>query len=101
MYCPKCGAILEEDQRGWLRCSSGQLDFSIDVSRKLRATYGVTVDSAVTTPDFSGRSWFCPACRTPIAKAANTCSACGISLGPIKFALIELHPHGDGRGKFF
>jgi len=35
MYCPKCSAALEEDPRGWLRCSSGQLEFSIDLSQKL------------------------------------------------------------------
>jgi hypothetical protein len=101
MYCPKCSAILEEDPRGWLRCSSGQLDFTIDVSRKLRAMCGAVTVNAVTTPDFSGHSYFCPGCGIAIPKANPVCSRCGISLGPIKFALIEIHVHGDGSGKSF
>src|SRR5262245_2398564 len=101
MYCPKCGAVLEEDPRGWLRCSSGQLEFSIDVSRKLRAQYGEARSTRVNTPRLARGPHFCPGCGIPIQSNIDVCSACGVSLRPFKWALIELHPHGDGTGKFF
>lgn len=103
MYCPKCSDRLEEDPRGWLRCSSGELEFSIDLSGKLRRTYGKAEADAITTPDLSGHELFCPGC--PIALPQGTpdaaCTSCGISLRPIVHALIELHPHGNGAGKYF
>src|SRR5262245_11951380 len=100
MYCPKCGAVLEEDPQGWLRCSSGQLEFSIDVSRKLRATYGDALGGRVNTPHFAAGAYFCPGCGIAIPKGTDVCASCGISLRPLKYALIERHPHGDGTGKY-
>jgi len=100
MYCPKCSAVLEEDPRGWLRCSSGQLEFSIDLSRKLRATYGAAAAGAMTRPDFSGHGFYCPGCGKTIPKDDKdwTCSVCGVSLRPVIWPIVELHPHGDGAG---
>src|SRR5438105_14865708 len=98
MHCPKCNAILEEDPRGWLRCSRGQLEFSIDLSRKLRDGYGRTAATAAAQPDFSGSHFFCPGCGIAIPKGAEACSVCGVSLRPLLWSLIELHPHGDGTG---
>ena len=103
MYCPKCNARLEEDPRGWLRCSTGELAFSIDLSRKLRSTYGVASVEVVTTPDLSGRGFYCPGCGLAIPKDTTdaVCPSCRVSLRPLVWALIELHPHGDGAGKYF
>src|SRR6185369_1860991 len=100
MHCPKCAAMLEEDPRGWLRCSSGELEFSMDLSRKLRERYpkGEVRDTA---PDFSGRSLFCPGCAIPLATSAEPCPSCRVSLKPLLVPLIEWHPHGDGSGKYF
>src|SRR5262245_20492500 len=101
MYCPKCSASLEEDPRGWLRCTSGQLEFSVDLSRKLRATY------AANTPypgvaDLSGKRLFCPGCRGTVSSASDySCMSCGTSMKPFLWDLIALHPHGDGTGKHF
>jgi hypothetical protein len=101
MYCPKCSALLEEDPRGWLRCSSGQLEFSIDLSRRLRDRYGTLSTAVARTPDFSGRDFFCPGCATAISKGDEVCPKCGVSLRPLVWPLVELHPHGDGAGKYF
>jgi hypothetical protein len=102
MYCPKCNAHLEEDPKGWLRCSSGELQFSIDLSRKLRATYGERALDRATIPNFTGRDFFCPGCGIAIPKGNDLpCSSCGVSLRPLIHALIELHPHGNRAGKYF
>ena len=102
MYCPKCSAPLDEDPRGWLKCSSGQLEFSVDISRKLRAAYGGVAAAAVTTPDLTGGDFFCPGCATAIPKGKGTaCPSCGVSLRPFIWSLVELHPHGNGAGGYF
>lgn len=103
MYCPKCNSLLEEDRRGWLRCSSGQLEFSIDVSRRLRAMHGERALGSEPNPTFTGLDFFCPGCGIAIPKgtADATCSSCGVALRPFVFALIELHPHGNGAGAYF
>jgi len=100
MHCPKCGAALEEDPRGWLRCSSGQLEFSVDLSRKLRERYP-PLASLGSAPNFSGLSLFCPGCASPLAGAEVPCPRCQVSLKPLVYALIEFHPHGDGSGRYF
>lgn len=103
MYCPKCNARLEEDPRGLLRCSTGELTFSMDLSQKLRSMYGAASVDVVTTPDLSGREFYCPRCGLAIQKGTTDaiCSSCHVSLRPLVWALIELHPHGDGAGNYF
>jgi hypothetical protein len=103
MYCPKCNARLEEDPRGWLRCSSGELELSIDLSRRLRETYARLSRDGATVPNFTARDFFCPGCGVAIPKDASDypCSSCGVSLRPLVHALIELHPHGNRAGKYF
>jgi hypothetical protein len=90
MYCPKCNAPLEEDPKGWLRCTSGQLEFSVDLSRRLRATYGSATGRSLTTPDLSGRDFFCPGCGIAIPKGSEACSTCGVSLLPIMWHLSSI-----------
>jgi len=102
MFCPKCSARLEEDPRGWLSCSSGKLEFSLDLSRKLRTTYGKAAMATATSADLSGRNFFCPGCSTAISSQGDaTCLSCGVSLHPLIWSLIELHPHGNDAGGYF
>ena len=105
MYCPKCAAPLEDDPGGFLRCSSGQLEFSLDLSRKLRAAYGAApaLDAAIPTEQnfrVSLEKFFCPRCAGTLP-SDGACLSCGMSLRPFIYVLIEHHPHGDGRGGFF
>jgi hypothetical protein len=101
MYCPKCSAVLQEDPRGWLRCSSGKLELSVALSRQLRDTYGKVARGAVTQPVLTGRDLFCPGCAVPVTRATGVCPKCGVSLRPIMWSLMELHPHGDDTGRYF
>lgn len=80
----------------------GKLEFSLDLSRRLRARYGASAKTAPSAVDLSGVEFFCPGCGIAVSKDGEySCSTCGISLRPILHALIELHPHGDGSGKYF
>jgi hypothetical protein len=103
MYCPKCNARLDEDPRGWLRCSSGELEFSLELSRRLREMFGSRSSEDATIPNFTGRDLFCPGCGVAISKGTGdlSCSSCGVSLRPLVYALVEFHPHGNRAGKYF
>jgi len=59
----------------WLRCSSGQVEFSADFSRKLQERYRVVVPVDLT-PDLSGRSLSCRGCAIPLITAAVPCHRC-------------------------
>ena len=101
MYCPKCGAGLTEGPNGWLLCSSGELEFSLDLSQKLRVAYRRSVVAPDHPPDLSGRTLFCPGCAIAMPKGQHVCPNCSVSIRPFIAALIEFHPHGDGTGKYF
>jgi len=101
MYCPKCKALLEESPDGTLQCSTGLLSFSIALTRKLREIYGDSKVGEPRAPDLTGSDLHCASCARKVSAPAYLCEPCGISLKPVLFALIELHPHGNGHGKYF
>lgn len=99
MWCVKCGEVVDEQSSGALSCRRG-LEFSLHVSAWLREHYP-GARSASTRPAEPGETWFCPGCRAPLDPEHLDCSACGISLRSQRFAIVELHPHPDGRGGYF
>ena len=71
------------------------------LSRQLRATYGGVRSELATQPVLTGRDLFCPGCAVAVSRSTGLCPKCGVSLRPIMWSLMELHPHADDTGRYF
>jgi hypothetical protein len=101
-YCPKCGQVAVEKNGMWT-CSSGGLEFSKDLGDRLAAAYSAVFVAGGTAPlrlPNATSLWFCPACCLPV-DPEGSCAQGHSTLKPFLFELVELHPHADGRGKYF
>ena len=98
MYCPKCGDPIVSEG-GLMRCLRG-LEFSMDLARRLQQRFGTTSgpDRQRGRPLGVGH-WYCPGCGSEMALDA-ACSSCGASIQEFAHALVELHPHPDGKGGY-
>jgi hypothetical protein len=102
MFCPKCGSTLSTGLRGNFECPQG-LEFSIDLSRRLREHYPRTEAGSPVVRDKDGRlRWSCPGCGVERQGLTAPCAKCGASMSPgMVHSLIEFHPHPNGRGGHF
>jgi hypothetical protein len=104
MFCPCCGSPI--DERGdALICLRTGVDFSVNVSKELRAF----VDSPPSETSFPvkqsrwGGNWWCPADGTRLSEHDGVvdCARCTRLLpGRVLYQLIEFnwHPKADAEG---
>ena len=101
MFCPKCGAAMEE-RGGEMYCVPGGMGLAPVVRMQLEAIVAGT-SRTTRRPDQSfrwGGSWFCPADGTPMVEVDGVleCGQCDRALGMnVLPRLIETHPHPGRR----
>lgn len=103
MFCPKCGDLMEEGGTETY-CQRGQMGLSSRMDQDLRGAFSPSSPVLPATP-FSftwGGTWFCPLDSTRMIErdGIEGCPACGRSLNPFLYSLIEVHDHRMGDLEF-
>lgn len=81
-------------------CTSGGLTFSESLGAKLDRAFSSSVREGRKPLGSIGLAvWYCPSCCVEL-DGAKKCPECGKDIQKFLFALIELHPHADGNGRW-
>jgi len=101
LHCPKCGGKLTRNARGSLECSSGRMEISASLERRLigRFVEGLRASASAPVRIAVGGKWYCPACGVLTHEASRgdlRCPSCNHSLSEFMHELTELHPHWEG-----
>jgi uncharacterized Zn finger protein (UPF0148 family) len=92
MFCPKCNAVLVQDE-GELKCLSGEMALSKNMECALTERYGGhATQKQMEVSTGAKLAWYCPGCGIPL-DSNLVCPYCEISLSDLQRALVELHPH--------
>ena len=102
MHCPRCGAVLEEEDGLARRCAPGAMRLSEHLTRALDDCYvkNVRAPREGRLPFRVGGTWYCPGCGVMLEEPSVgevRCPACKRSLVEFIRHLVELHPHKDAR----
>jgi hypothetical protein len=96
MFCPKCGALLDQSGAEW-KCAPGDMGLSRNVQRGIETLFdpGSPVIEPKPWSTRIGGRWFCPLDGRVMSEAEGVvaCPVCGRSLNPLIYQLIELHRH--------
>ena len=101
MFCPKCGKPLRDDGDNYF-CSEGDMQLSIDMTKRLRECFQLKQRKPQLRPlrNGWGKGWYCPGCGVQAQQQNGSviCPRCQLPLDEFLNHLIELHPHKETLG---